>query len=188
MARPRSPEKRQAILQAAVREIAESGLGASTASIAKGAGLAEGTMFTYFDSKDDLFNVLYLGLKTDVYQRIDAGFPHRSALRDRARHIWKEYLSWAMEKPQERTASVLLNLSPIVSAATRQQMSEARGAVAKTMNELSKRGAFKSLPPGFASSAMAAMQEAVMETAARKPRQKALLVEQAFDAFWRMAE
>jgi AcrR family transcriptional regulator len=87
MARARSPEKRQAILQAAVREIAEAGLGASTGRIARSAGLAEGTMFTYFSSKDNLLNELYIELKTDVYRRIHADFPKDSTLRERARHI-----------------------------------------------------------------------------------------------------
>jgi len=188
MARARSPEKREAILRAAVQEIAEAGLGASTAKIARGAGLAEGTMFTYFSSKDQLLNELYIELKTEVYRRVHANFPYASRLRERARHVWTEYLHWAMEKPEERKVSVLLNLSTVVSVVTRERISAERGAVAQTLDELGERGAFKGLPKGFASSAMAAMQEAVMEMAAKKPRQKALLVEQAFDAFWRMAK
>ncbi len=188
MARARSPEKRQAILAAAVREIAHAGLGASTAKIAKGAGLAEGTMFTYFSSKDDLFNELYIELKSETYRRIHEGFPYKAGLRDRARHIWTEYLRWAFEKPEERKVSVLLNLSPIVTAATRERMSAERGAVTQTVDELGESGAFRDLPPGFASSAMAAMQEAVLETAAKKPRKREQLIDQAFDAFWRMAK
>jgi AcrR family transcriptional regulator len=188
MARAKSPEKRQAILRAAVCEIAQVGLGASTARIAKGAGLAEGTMFTYFSSKDDLLNELYIELKTEAYRRIQAGFPQGSGLRDRARHIWTEYLRWAMENPDERKVSVLLNLSAVVSAATRERVGAEREAVAQTMVELGERGAFQDLPPGFASSAMLAMQEAVMEMAAKKPRQKTMLIERAFDAFWRMAK
>ncbi len=188
MARARSPEKRQALLQSAVRAIAEAGLGASTASIAKGAGLAEGTMFTYFSSKEELFNELYVELKSDVYRRIHAGFPHEAALRERVRHVWTEYLRWAMEKPEERRVSVLLNLSPIISAATRERIGAERGEVTQAIGELGERGAFKDLPAGFASSAMTAMQEAVMDMAARKPRQRAKLVEQAFEAFWRMAK
>lgn len=188
MARARSPEKRQAILQAAVREIGEAGLGASTASIARSAGLAEGTMFTYFSSKDNLLNELYFELKSDVYRRIHADFPKDSGLRERARHIWTAYLRWALEKPYERKVSVLLNLSPIVSAATRERIGAEREAVEQTMEELGKRGAFKDLPHGFASFAMSAMQDAVMEMITKNPRQKALLVEQAFEAFWRMAK
>ena len=188
MARVRSSEKRQAILRAAVCEIAQVGLGASTARIARGAGLAEGTIFTYFSSKDDLLNELYIELKKEVYWCIHAEFPRESGLRDRARHIWTRSLRWAIAKPEERKVSVLLNLSTVLSAATRERMSTESGPVVQTLNELGKRGAFKNLPPGFASSAMMAMQEAVLETAAQKPRQEAILVEQAFDAFWRMAK
>jgi AcrR family transcriptional regulator len=188
MARARSPEKRQALLQSAVREIAEAGLGVSTAKIAKGAGLAEGTMFTYFASKNDLLNELYIDLKSETYRLIHLNFPHQAGLRERAQHIWTEYLHWAIEKPEERKVSVLLNLSAVISAATRDQVNAERGTVAQTLGELDERGAFKDLPPGFASSSMLAMQEAVMEMAAKKPRQKAKLVEQAFNAFWRMAK
>jgi AcrR family transcriptional regulator len=188
MAREKSPEKRQALLQSAAREIAKAGLGVSTAKIAKGAGLAEGTMFTYFSSKGDLLNELYIELKTEVNRRINAGFPHDSGLRERVRHIWTEYLHWAMEKPDERKVSVLLNLSMVVSAASRDRVRAELGAVVQTLNELGQQGVFKDLPSGFASSAMVAMQEAVMEMAAKKPRQKAMLAERAFEAFWRMAK
>ena len=58
MARPKSPEKREAILNAAAEEIANSGLGVATAKIARRASIAEGTLFTYFPTKDDLLNAL----------------------------------------------------------------------------------------------------------------------------------
>ena len=58
MARVRSPEKRSAILRAAVHEIAEVGLGAPTAKIAGRAGVAAGTLFTYFANKEELLNEL----------------------------------------------------------------------------------------------------------------------------------
>lgn len=188
MARLKSPEKRQAILNATVSEIAQVGLSASTARIAKGAELAEGTIFTYFSSKDDLFNELYVALKTEVYGRIHADFPHHSGLRERVRHIWIEYLRWAMEKPAERKVSVLLNLSTEVSAATRERVGAERSAVTQALQELDPRGAFQGLPSGFAASAMTAMQEAVMEMASKHPHQADQFIERAFDAFWRMAE
>ena len=188
MARARSPEKRKALLQSAVREIAEAGLGVSTAKIAKGAGLAEGTMFRYFASKSELLNELYIELKTETYRLIHVDFPHEAELRERVQHIWIQHLRWAMEKPEEKKVSILLNLSMSISAATRGQVNSERGAVAQTLDELGRRGAFKALPPGFASASMMAMQEAVMEMATKKPRQKAKLVERSFDAFWRMAD
>ena len=188
MARAKSPEKRQAILQAAVYEIAQAGLGASTASIAKSANLAEGTLFTYFTTKNELMNELYIELKGEVYRRINADFPHKGELRQRARHVWTESLQWAIEKPEARKASLQLNVSNVVTDLTKKRIGSQSGAVSQTMSELAGRGVFKDMPQGFASSAMAAMQDAVLDTIAKKPRQKAVLLEKGFDAFWRMAK
>ncbi|ELF6582189.1 helix-turn-helix transcriptional regulator [Salmonella enterica] len=61
MARPKSEDKKQALLEAATQAIAQSGIAASTAAIARNAGVAEGTLFRYFATKeteklaDDMF-------------------------------------------------------------------------------------------------------------------------------------
>ena len=60
MARPLSEDKRTAILEAATEAVAMLGVSVPTAKIAKGAGVAEGTLFTYFANKDELLNRLYL--------------------------------------------------------------------------------------------------------------------------------
>lgn len=45
MARPKSEDKKQALLDAATTAFAQSGIAASTALIARKAGVAEGTLF-----------------------------------------------------------------------------------------------------------------------------------------------
>ncbi len=171
-----------------MQEIALTGLGASTARIAKSANLAEGTLFTYFPTKHDLLNELYVELKSEVYRRVNAKFPYKANLYERARHVWVETLHWAIERPDERKASQHLNVSGAVTSATRERIGSQSGTVAQAMSELAKRGAFQGLPPEFASSAITGMQDAVIETVARKPRQKATLIEKGFEAFWRMAK
>ena len=73
MARPKSDDKRNAILAAATQVVAEQGVGAPTATIAKVAGVAEGTLFTYFATKDELLNRLYLELKSGAQRGHAAG-------------------------------------------------------------------------------------------------------------------
>jgi AcrR family transcriptional regulator len=46
MAKPKSEDKRNAIVSAATRVFAERGLGAPTAAITSAAGVAEGSLFT----------------------------------------------------------------------------------------------------------------------------------------------
>lgn len=185
MARLRSPEKRSAILQAAVHEIAEAGLGAPTAKIAKRAGVAEGTLFTYFANKDELLNELYLDLKAEVYRKVNANFPNKASLERRAWHLWSSFLDWAIEFPQKRKVSVQLNVSDLITPETRARAAVGRGAINAALNELESRESLRGLPPGFAAAAMSAMQEAAMDFIAKQPKQRKKLIEQSFKIFWR---
>jgi AcrR family transcriptional regulator len=170
MARVKSPEKRTAILRAAVHEIARAGLGAPTARIARRAGVAAGTLFTYFPNKEELLNELYVELKGEVYTRINTNFPHKGSLERRARHIWSSVLDWAIEFPEKRKVSAQLNVSDLITPETRARTGAQRGTVDETLSELGTRGALRGLPAGFATATMSAMQEATMEFIAKQPK------------------
>jgi len=185
MARVKSPEKRSAILLAAVHEIAAAGLGAPTAKIARRAGVAAGTLFTYFPNKKQLLNELYRELKGEVYARVNAKFPHKGNLERRARHIWSSYLDWSIEFPEKRKVSVQLNVSDLITPATRMRTAAERGRIDGTLSELETRSALRGLPTGFAAATMSAMQEATIEFIAKQPKRREKFIEQAFQVFWR---
>jgi AcrR family transcriptional regulator len=185
MARLRSPEKRRAILEGAVVEIAESGLGAATAKIAARAGVAEGTLFTYFANKDELLNELYVELKLGIYERVNAGFPHTASLERRAWHVWSSSLSWSIEFPEKRKVSLLLNLSAVVTPESRARLAEQRTAIDAMFAELGNREALRGLPAGYAAALMSSVQEATMDFIAKGGRQRKALVERGFALFWR---
>lgn len=65
MARPKSEDKRKAILGAAMRVVAREGLGASTSDIAREAGVPHGSLFTYFGTKAELWNAVYVELREE---------------------------------------------------------------------------------------------------------------------------
>src|SRR3712207_5440460 len=90
--RPTS-DKRAALLDAALRLIARSGLHAvPTSAVAREAGVAHGTLFLYFPTKEALLNALYLELlaeqhrvsKEAVERQMDVGAdPHEILWRSR---------------------------------------------------------------------------------------------------------
>lgn len=185
MARLRSPEKRTAILDAAVVEIADVGLGAATAKIAMRAGVAEGTLFTYFPTKDELLKELYVELKLEVYEKVNANFPHSASLERRAWHVWSRSLNWAIEFREKRKVSLLLNLSSVVTPESRARLTESRGFIDAMFAELGKREALRGLPAGYTAALMASMQEATMDFVAKGARQRTVLIERGFALFWR---
>ena len=64
MARVKDPSKIDRLFDAALRHVLETGYaGLKMAEVAKEAGVATGTIYTYFDGKADLINQLYRYLK-----------------------------------------------------------------------------------------------------------------------------
>ncbi|KAK0348991.1 hypothetical protein LTR94_034964, partial [Friedmanniomyces endolithicus] len=111
MARPLSNEKRLAILTAATSIVANEGVEAATARIARAGGVAEGTVFTYFPTKDALLNELYLTIKRGIAEAVLVDPPVRGTAADGLRSIWTNYIRWSLEHPAERRAMVQLAVS-----------------------------------------------------------------------------
>jgi AcrR family transcriptional regulator len=99
--RPKSEDKRNAILDAATRVFAERGLTAApTSEISKQAGVAEGTLFTYFQTEDDLINALYREMKLELSDAMMSDFPRKKSVRTRLRHVWDSYANWGVANPE----------------------------------------------------------------------------------------
>jgi AcrR family transcriptional regulator len=104
MARLKSEDKRNAILAAATRVIAGRGLGAPTSSISSAAGVAEGTLFTYFKTKDELINALYRAIKLELADAMMSDFPRQRSVRHRMQHVWNRYVEWGLANPEPQRA------------------------------------------------------------------------------------
>jgi AcrR family transcriptional regulator len=111
LSRPKSDDKRIAILDAALRVFAERGnLSAPTSAISKAAGVAEGTLFTYFKSKDDLMNQLYRHLRAG-FDPILSDYPYGADARTRLRHVWDRFIDRHLGQPELLTVLVQLRSS-----------------------------------------------------------------------------
>ena len=118
MARPLSDEKRDALLASALAAVATTGVAASTLSIAKNAGVAEGTLFRYFPTKDDLLNQLYLELKSDLVRHLTVDLKPDADIRVQFQHLWIRYIDWGISSPQKHEALRQLEVSHKITGAT----------------------------------------------------------------------
>jgi TetR/AcrR family fatty acid metabolism transcriptional regulator len=84
----RGGDKRERILDAAVRVLARKGFQATRVSeVAKAAGVADGTIYLYFDSKDDLLVSLYEDRVERLLRYLEAELPRVKTARDKLRRI-----------------------------------------------------------------------------------------------------
>src|SRR4051812_47466414 len=112
MARIKSEDKRIAILDAAIGLFAERGVWSTpTSAISKAAGVADGTLFTYFSTKEVLVNALYRALKLELADVLLSTFPKGADVRHKFQHLWKCYVAWGVANPDKFKVLAQLQLS-----------------------------------------------------------------------------
>jgi AcrR family transcriptional regulator len=187
MPRPKTGDKRAAILHAATETIAEHGIGASTSSVAKAAKVAEGSLFRYFPDKDNLLNELYVELKLDMRRSMIEDFPLTGSLRKRIQHIWNSYVNWGIQSPAKRKAMTQLTVSDRITDQSRLEGQEGFEEASKAMQQLVAQGKLSGLPPSFASDLLLAMAETTMASMAANPAHAEHYRTAGFGAFWSAA-
>ena len=186
MARPKSEDKRDAILAAAIRVIATQGLSAPTALIAKEAGVASGSLFNYFPTKADLLNALYLELKAEMAFVALDGLPPGDDVRQQVLHMWSHWLHWAASYPERRKTLTHLDLSADISAASHQTASQALAGIAKLLERSRENGPMRNVPLAFVMALVHATADATIDFMIRDPGNAVTHCAAGFDAVWRM--
>lgn len=184
MARPRSEHKRQLILQAAVKLFAEEGLNASTLRIAKQAAVAEGTIFTYFESKEELLNQLYLYLKSQLRLSL-ALCEQTDTLQEQIWIAWQAYVNRGISHPEEHEVLAKLTLSASLTDATRAEGNSAFCDVLALLETAKKSGVLSNQPTEFVGAMMGAMGDVTMSFMRAAPLSADKICIDGFNAFWR---
>ena len=184
MARPKSEDKKQALLDAATSAIAQSGIAASTALIARSAGVAEGTLFRYFATKDDLLNALYLHLKSDLCQSMLNGLIDNASPKDFTHSIWNSYIDWGVRNPTGHHAIRRMAVSEKITDETIEQVRamfpELQKLCQRSVRPVFMSDEFRS----FGDALFLSLAEATIEFASREPQRADALKALGFEAMW----
>ena len=186
MARPRSEDKRNAILDAATRLFAERGLTAApTSEISKLAGIAEGTLFTYFRTKDDLINALYREIKLELADAMMSDFPRKKNVSTRLRHAWDRYVNWGIANPRQRKVLAQLTVSEVLTKESRDAGSAPFVEFQAMIRDAIEQRVFRNdVPVELISKSLAALVEATIDlTESNRARAKQYR-DSGFQMFW----
>src|SRR5277367_2934520 len=186
MARPRSDDRRSAILSAAIRVIAAQGLGAPTATIAKEAGVSNGSLFTYFETKADLLNQLYIALKREMAAAALDGLPTGGDTREQVLHMWSHWLRWAASSPEKRRTLAHLGVSDDITPESREIGHQKMAGIARLLQRSRENGPMRNAPLGFVVALMNAMADATIDFMVSDPANANKHSKAAFEALWRV--
>jgi AcrR family transcriptional regulator len=186
VARQKSDDKRNAIVAAAIRVIVKQGLHAPTATIAQEAGVASGSLFTYFETKTDLYNQLYLELKSEMASAALEGLPARAAIRGQCSHVWSNWTHWAVRNPKKRRALALLAVSDDITPPIRAAAQKTASGLANLMQRSRAKGPMGAASFELVTGLMTAMAEATMDIMVNDPAHADQHCKIGFEAAWRM--
>ena len=95
-------DKRDLILNATADLIAENGLQSSPMSmIAKVAGCGAGTIYRYFETKDELVQQLYVDLAEKMTQACLTGYDQDTCIKLRFQTFWENFYVYMRENPRD---------------------------------------------------------------------------------------
>ncbi|RYG54574.1 TetR/AcrR family transcriptional regulator, partial [bacterium] len=162
MARPKSEDKRIALLEAAIRVFVAHGLSAPTALIAKEAGVANGTLFTYFDTKAELLQQLYLELKSEMATASLRGLPTGKEFKIVFLHVWSNWMHWAAAHPEKPRTLALLAVSEDITPEIRSQAGHFMEEITELLEQCRAQGPLRDVPMAFVGEIMTSLANATM--------------------------
>ena len=184
MAKPKSEDKRNAILSAAAQVFAERGLGAPTAAITKSAGIAEGSLFTYFKTKDDLINALYRELKLELADSMMSGFPRKQSVRHRLAHAWNGYVHWGVANPDQQKVLKQIQVWGGLTQESKQAGSTPFTEFQKMTEDAVTQKIYKDMPQALIGATLIALAEMTMDFMAREPERAEMYRSGGFEMLW----
>ena len=118
--KPKDDEKQQAIADATFALVEQAGLsGLTMAAIARQAGIATGTLYVYYKSKEELLNALYEVAKGATIEQVMLGYDAAAPFRGRFQRMWANLVKHRLARYSEAVFQEQYYNSPWFSEASR---------------------------------------------------------------------
>lgn len=180
-------DKRDAILATALVLFCERGFyGTPTSLISREAGVATGTLFFYFPTKEELIDTLYRQIKSEAGAALKTGVNHEPVIKQKLCRVWENAITWATENPDKFRFMEQFAHSPFVSQTAHEEgMSHFLFLQDLVRDGISER-IIQDYDPGLLCSILAASLSGIAPRilATPDPKQRALLTRQGLAFLW----
>ena len=180
------PDKRARLIESAVRLFGSEGIDETTTNrIAREAGVAAGTLFNYFESKDDLIDAAYLSCKKDLAAHLRHAVSGQGTLRDQLEKAWCVALEWSLKNGEKHDFMAHFSHSP---RASRESLKRELHSEFQFLHDSlqSAAGQINEVPADFFEVVVQASLQAGVQYLRNQPRRKqAAAMAASFGFFWR---
>ena len=181
-------DKRELIIEAALKLFCEHGFqNTSTALISKEAGVATGTLFLYFPTKEALINALYMEAKKELNAYLKEGITKQKTTKLKLHHVWIRANEWAIDNQYAFKFIHMFSSSPYISNVSRKKVASTADFAEKFVQAAIKEGTIARIAvPLFFSIFDGLWSSTVNHMATlRGTKNKQKIIEQSFEIFWK---
>ncbi len=187
MARSLSPEKRAKLFSSALKLFVKNGvMNTSTAEIAREAGIAAGTLFLYFSTKQELLDQLVLNIGKEQSAFIDQLLQPSFSARETFFTIWHGTVTWFLENSEAYQYIQQVRDSGMISEAAVQESNKFFGYYYTAIQKGLAEGSIKTYPLGLIGDFLYQDIIAVINHLRRQPDpdEREAAIRQGFDIYW----
>ncbi|MGA2918751.1 TetR/AcrR family transcriptional regulator [Methanoregula sp.] len=180
-------EKQEAILDTALILFTERGFfGTPTSMISKEAGVATGTLFFYFKTKEDLIDTLYRRIKEEAAQAMCRGMDKEKGTKARIRRLGINAVEWGSQYPAKMKFMEQFAHSPFVSTTAQEEGMSHFLFLQDLVQEGIREGAIRDLDPPLLFCMMASSLSGLIARVSMTddPAERGAIIEQGLDIVW----
>ena len=140
-------DRKELIINAALKLFVDNGFhGTPTSKIAQEAGVANGTLFQYFKTKDELIVALYLHIKEELAAYVSHNTAEDADIKEMMKTQVLSTLYWALDNPAKFRFIQQLHTSPYIGQVGQEVMDKQTEPHLSLIKKGIKQGVLKPLP------------------------------------------
>lgn len=180
-------DKREAILKTALTLFVERGFfGTPTSLISREAGVATGTLFFYFRTKEELIDTLYLQVKAKAADAMCRGLEKEKDTKARLNRIGHNAVAWGTENKEEMKFMEQFAHSPFVSTSAQEEGMSRFAFLQDLVMEGIREGVIRDYDPQLLVYMMASSLSGLISrvAAAGSPLEREAIIDQGLEFVW----
>jgi AcrR family transcriptional regulator len=180
-------DKREAILQTALTLFTERGFfGTPTSLISKEAGVATGTLFFYFKTKEELIDTLYRQIKAEAAAAMCRGIEAEPDAKTKLHRLGLNAVAWGMTFPEKRKFMEQFAHSPFVSTTAHEEGMSRFVFLQDLILDGIREGTVRNGDPQLLIAMMASSLSGLVSrvSAVKIPAKRKEIIEQGLDFVW----
>lgn len=180
--------KEQKILDTALRLFVEDGFqGTPTSKIAKEAGVANGTLFHYFATKETLIKELYIHVKNELNHYLFSKIDPNDDIKTNTKKVFTNAIHWCLANPAKFHFTHQVYFSPHVTKIPAEVVQEQTKMHTNLIETAKAQGLLKPMPTDLIFSLVNSHMIGIYQYILAQPEtQQSEIIEQGFDMLWEL--